>query len=99
MNTPDSKQRTGSNFDDFLAEEDVLDEVTARAYKRLWDLPRRVQDAIAEAHLSKTELAPDACRPAVPSSTACWTLKTRPSHSIRWSGWRAIGKQLVLRLA
>jgi len=57
MNTPDSKQRTGSNFDDFLAEEDVLDEVTARAYKRLWDLPRRVQDAIAEAHLSKTELA------------------------------------------
>jgi hypothetical protein len=30
---------TGSNFDDFLAEEDVLDEVTARAYKRLWDLP------------------------------------------------------------
>ena len=48
-------QYTGSNFDDFLAEEGVLDEVTARAYKRLWDL--QVQDAMAEAHLSKTELA------------------------------------------
>ena len=32
-------QYTGSNFDDFLAEEGVLDQVTARAYKRLWDLP------------------------------------------------------------
>jgi hypothetical protein len=41
MNTPDSKQRTGSNFADFLAEEGVLDEVTARANKRLWELPRR----------------------------------------------------------
>ena len=54
---PDANQRTGSNFDDFLAEEGVLDEVTARAYKRLWTCPARVQDAMAEAHLSKTELA------------------------------------------
>ena len=39
MNMPDANRRTGSNFDNFLAEEGILDEVTARAYKRLLALP------------------------------------------------------------
>lgn len=46
---------TGSNFDDFLAEEGILDEVTARAYKRL--LALQVQDAMTETQMSKRELA------------------------------------------
>jgi hypothetical protein len=42
-------QYTGSKFDDFLAEEGILDEVTARAYKRL--LALQVQDAMTETHM------------------------------------------------
>ena len=37
-------QYTGSNFDEFLAEEGLLEEVTARANKRL--LALQLQDAI-----------------------------------------------------
>jgi DNA-binding Xre family transcriptional regulator len=48
-------QYSGGNFDDFLAEEGILDEVTARAYKRL--LALQVQDAMMEAQVSKSELA------------------------------------------
>ena len=90
-------QYTGSNFDDFLAEEGVLDEVTARAYKRLWGL--QVQDAMAEAHLSKTELAgrlqtsrSQLDRLLDPENTSV-TLDSLERLA------RAIGKQLVLRLA
>ena len=88
---------TGSNFDDFLAEEGVLDEVTARAYKRLWDL--QVQDAMTEAHLSRTELAgrlqtsrSQLDRLLDPENTSV-TLDSLERLA------RAIGKQLVLRLA
>ena len=90
-------QYTGSNFDDFLAEEGVLDEVTARAYKRLWDL--QVRDAMAEARLSKTELAgrlqtsrSQLDRLLDPENTSV-TLDSLERLA------RAVGKQLVLRLA
>jgi hypothetical protein len=46
---------TGSNFDEFLAEEGILEEVTARAHKRL--LALQLQDALEELKLTKTELA------------------------------------------
>ena len=48
-------QYTGSNFDDFLAEEGILEETSARALKRL--LALQLQDAMQEQKLTKTELA------------------------------------------
>ena len=46
---------TGSDFDEFLAEEGILEEVTARAHKRLLTL--QLQDAMEATQLTKTELA------------------------------------------
>jgi antitoxin HicB len=46
---------SGSDFNDFLAEEGILEEVTSRAQKRL--LAYQVADIMAEKKLSKTELA------------------------------------------
>ena len=48
-------QYTGSDLDAFLAEEGILEEVTARAQKRL--LALQLQDAMEESQLTKTELA------------------------------------------
>lgn len=48
-------QYTGSDFDEFLAEEGILEEVTARAHQRL--LALQLQDAIEATQLTKTELA------------------------------------------
>jgi transcriptional regulator with XRE-family HTH domain len=46
---------SGSNFDDFLAEEGILEEVSARAQKRL--LALQISDVIAETPLTKSEIA------------------------------------------
>ncbi len=46
---------TGSDFDEFLTEEGILEEVTARAHKRLLTL--QLQDAMEATQLTKTELA------------------------------------------
>lgn len=46
---------SGSNFDDFLAEEGILEEVSARALKRL--LALQIADIMAETNLSKAKLA------------------------------------------
>jgi len=48
-------QYNGSNFDEFLEEEGILEEVSARALKRLLSL--QLQDAMREQRLTKTELA------------------------------------------
>ena len=48
-------QYSGGDFDDFLQSEGVLDEVTARAHKRL--LALQLQDALAASQLNKTQLA------------------------------------------
>ena len=45
----------GSNFDDFLEEEGILEEVSARAQKRL--LALQIQDIMKAEKLSKTRLA------------------------------------------
>lgn len=90
-------QYTGSNFDDFLAEEGILDEVMARAYKRL--LALQVQDAMTEAQVSKSELAErlqtsrsQLDRLLDPENTAI-TLDSLERLA------RALGKQLVVRFA
>lgn len=50
-----SKKNLGSNFDDFLEEESLLEEATATAVKRLvaFELARKM----AEQELSKAEMA------------------------------------------
>lgn len=90
-------QYTGSNFDDFLTEEGILDEVTARAYKRL--LALQVQDAMTEAQMSKSELAgrlqtsrSQLDRLLDPENTAI-TLDSLERLA------RALGKQLIVRFA
>jgi predicted glycosyltransferase len=46
---------SGSNFDDFLAEEGILEEVSVRAQKGL--LALQVADIMEESNLTKTRLA------------------------------------------
>lgn len=50
-----NRQHIGSDFDDFLKEEGVLEEVTAAAIKRViaWQLA----EAMKEKQISKTEMA------------------------------------------
>ena len=46
---------TGSDFDEFLREEGILEEVTARAHKRL--LAFQLSEAMEASKISKTQLA------------------------------------------
>ncbi len=46
---------TGSDFDAFLEEEGILEEVTARAHKRL--LAIQLNEAMERSHMTKTQLA------------------------------------------
>ena len=46
---------SGSTFDDFLAEEGILEEVSARALKRL--LALQLTEIMATTHISKAQLA------------------------------------------
>lgn len=46
---------SGSSFDDFLEEEGILEEVSAKAKKRL--LALQIDDAMQTTELSKTKLA------------------------------------------
>ncbi len=48
-------QFTGSNFDDFLEEEGILEEVSAKAHKRLLSL--QLMDIMQEKNITKTNLA------------------------------------------
>ncbi len=48
-------KHTGSNFDEFLEEEGILEEVTAKALKRL--LALQLADIMKESKISKTSLA------------------------------------------
>jgi len=46
---------TGSSFDEFLKEEGLYEEVTARALKRIVAL--QIKEAMKEKHLSKNKMA------------------------------------------
>jgi len=50
-----NKEYLGSNFDDFLEEEDLLADVESRAIKRV--IAFRVAELMKEYKLSKTEMA------------------------------------------
>ena len=55
MNDSNTNPYTGGDFDDFLAEEGILEEVSTRAQKRL--LALQIADILEETSLTKTELA------------------------------------------
>jgi antitoxin HicB len=56
MNTKKKKKaRIGSSFDDFLKEEGIYEEVTARAIKRV--IARQLDALMREQHLTKSALA------------------------------------------
>ena len=48
-------KHSGSSFDDFLREEGILEEVSAKAHKRL--LALQLADIMQESNISKTRLA------------------------------------------
>jgi antitoxin HicB len=49
------KGRIGSSFDDFLKEEGIYEEVTAKAIKRV--IARQLDDIMRQNHLTKSMLA------------------------------------------
>ena len=49
------KEHTGSNFDDFLEEEGILEEVSVKVHKRL--LVLQLADIMQENNITKTSLA------------------------------------------
>ena len=55
MKKMQKKGRIGSSFDDFLKEEGIYEEVTARAIKRV--ITRQLDALMQEQGLTKTELA------------------------------------------
>jgi DNA-binding Xre family transcriptional regulator len=88
---------SGGDFDDFLKEDGILEEVTARAHKRL--LALQVSEAMEEYSITKTQLAEklETSRSQLdrlldPDNTAV-TLESmeRLAH--------AVGKQLKVELA
>jgi len=91
MNNP-----VGSDFDDFLAEQDLLEEVSAAALKRViaWQL----MEAMKEAHVTKTVLAARmhtsraALDRALDQNDAGMTLATLASAA------RALGRRVEIRL-
>lgn len=50
-----SNSHVGSDFDDFLAQEGILDEVEALAIKKV--IASMIEHAMGEAHITKTEMA------------------------------------------
>ena len=88
---------SGSNFDDFLEEEDILEEVSARAQKRL--LALQIDDVMQATDLSKTGLAEK-----MDTAVAQLDLLLDPDNtSITLESLdrlaRAVGKQLRIELA
>lgn len=90
-------QYTGSDFDEFLAEEGILEEVTARAHKRL--LALQLQDVMEATQLTKTELA----ERMQTSRSQLDRLLDPENTSITLDSLerlaRAVGKRLVVELA
>ena len=88
---------SGSDFDDFLKEDGILEEVTARAHKRL--LALQVREAMEEYSITKAQLAEklETSRSQLdrlldPDNTAV-TLESMERLA------RAVGKQLKVELA
>lgn len=90
-------QYSGSSFEDFLDEAGVLQEVNARAHKRLLTL--HLQDALTEAQMSKSELA----RRRETSRSQLDRLLDPDNTTVTLDSLerlaRAVGKQLIVSLS
>jgi hypothetical protein len=93
MNT----QHIGSNFDDFLAEQGILDECSAAAAKRV--LAWQLQQAMQEQNMTKTQLAAlmktsrASINRLLDPENAAVNLQTMEKAA------RAVGKRLEIQLA
>lgn len=88
--------RIGSSFDDWLKEEDIYEEVTAGAVKRV--LARQISDEMKARKISKSEMA----RRMKTSRTQLDRLldprKTKIQLETIYKAARAVGKQVKLEL-
>jgi predicted glycosyltransferase len=88
---------TGSSFDDFLVEEGILEEVSAKAHKRL--LVLQLIDIMKAAHINKAGLAErlqtsrSQVDPLLDPNNTSITLESLERLA------RAVGKQLKIELA
>src|SRR3954470_4175515 len=73
--TKKQKGRIGPSFDDFLKQEGIYENVTARAIKRV--IARQLDALMQEQGISKTELA-KSMKPAARSLTGCSIRRTNP---------------------
>ena len=71
-----NKKNIASSFDSWLREEDIQEEVTTGAIKRV--LPGRCRPRWRKAACQRPRWR-GGCKPAVLNWTVCWTPKTNPS--------------------
>jgi hypothetical protein len=64
----------GSKFDDFLKEEGIFETTTAAAIKKV--LALQIEEEMQRKNSPKPPWH-NACTPAAPRSTACWTTPIR----------------------
>lgn len=92
-----SKKHIGSNFDDFLAEEALLDEATATAVKRViaWQIEQemKAQKLTKTAMAAKMRTSRAALNRLLDASDTSLTLTTLASAAA------ALGKQVKIELA
>ncbi len=88
---------SGTDFDDFLEEEGILEDVSSQAQKRL--LALQMADIMTESHLTKTEVAAK-----MNTSRSQLDRLLDPENSavtleslFRWA--RSVGKQLQIEFA
>ncbi len=92
-----SKKHVGSNFDDFLAEEAMLEEATATAVKRViaWQIEQemKAQKLTKTALVSKVRTSRAALNRLLDASDTSLTLTTLASAAA------ALGKRVKIELA
>jgi len=96
MKNKRNNPRIGSGFDEWLKEEDILEEVTAGAIKRV--LARQIADEMKAAEISKSEMA----RRMKTSRTQLDRLldprKTKVQLDTIYKAARAVGRQVKVEL-
>jgi len=92
-----NNQYSGTDFDDFLAEEGILEEASTKAQKRL--LALQIADIMAETKLTKSEIATKMNT----SRSQLERLLDPDNTSITLDSLdrlaRAVGKQLIIEFA
>lgn len=91
-----NSSRTGSNFDDFLKEQDMFDEVTAKALKRA--ISEQLKESMQEQNITKVALAArmETSRTQVDRLLDPNNLKIQFDSLVRAAS--AVGKHVEIRL-